>query len=122
LEIEPLLAEIPPNSNIEKDLAKLVGERAEPPSASGAAAGTTEGYDDDLHLVLEDLDALTPDERGRLLNLWDLEPAAMNATTARNNTDFTDDDAADEDADGLMAELAKLAKGNANAFRNPLRL
>lgn len=123
--LEPLLVPLPPNTDLEDMIAQIADEMAEPPSASGAAAGTTQGYDDDLDLVLEDLDALTPDERGRLLNLWDLEPGAINATTPRNNTDFHDDDAADEDADGLMAELAKLAKlakGNANAFRNPLRL
>ena len=117
--LEPLLVPLPPNTDLEDMIAQIADEMAEPPSASGAAAGTTEGYDqDDLDLVLEDLDAA----RRRLLNVWALEPGAINATTARNNTDFRDD-ADDANQDGLMAaKLAKLAKGNANAFRNPLRL
>ena len=49
--------------NTDEDFANLMDEMAEPPSASGAAAGTTQGYDqDDLDLVLEDLDALTPEQ------------------------------------------------------------
>jgi len=112
LKSEPPLTPLPPNTDLEDMIAQIADEMAEPPS---------QGYDDDLDLVLEDLDALTPRDRGRLLNLWDLEPGAINATTARNNTDFTDD-AEDTDQDGLMAELAKLAKGNANTFQNPLRL
>jgi len=116
--LEPPLVPLPPNTDLEDMIAQIADEMAEPPSASGAAAGTTEGYDqDDLDLVLEDLDAA----RRRLLNVWALEPGAINATTARNNTDFRDD-ADDANQDGLMAELAKLAKGTANTFRNPLRL
>ena len=107
---EPLLAPIPPNSNIEENLANLMDEMAEPRS---------QGYDDDdLHL------ALPPSERAKLLDPW-LDPwalerngAAINATTPRNDTDFRDDPD-DPNQDGLMAELAK---GSANTFQNPLRL
>ena len=158
LKSEPLLTPLPPNTDLEDMIAQIADDEdaddvlARTPGrrlnlrALKPAASTTEGYDqDDLDRVVEDEDAA----RGRVSTLWALEPGAINATTARNNTDFREDADADEDglmtaklakgaamnattarnntdftededADGLMA--AKLAKGNANTFRNPLRL